>query len=244
MEKGKTLNPELQPANVDKNAATVTATVGGVGTVAGFLGGDPILMLQNVQNMVGSGQIGVPINPGMRDFMSKFSWANFAFFTPPPDFLTSLLVPDEYRGASAKRRLSDAATASGAESDEDEKPPSDLPDVDESGNAAFLRKTGSSADEYFIGIVMGVLLTPVSAVHPCHAIRIFVSSVTVAVLTILYALTTNPCERCINTDGAGNSTRAGDQSIGEEYEQAAHNCASKTSRVQKDQELRAVCSSL
>jgi hypothetical protein len=162
MEKGKTLNPELQPANVDKNAATCTAAVGGVGTVAGFLGGDPILMMQNVQNMVGSGQVGVPVNPGMRDFMSKFSWANFAFLTPPPEFLTSLLIPDENRGPSAKRRLSDAAAASGAESDEEEKPPSDLPDLDETGNAAFLRKAGASADEYFIGIIMGVLLTPVS----------------------------------------------------------------------------------
>ena len=36
------------------------------------------------------------------------------------------------------------AVASGAESDEEEKPPSDLPDLDETCNATFLRKCGLS----------------------------------------------------------------------------------------------------
>eukprot|EP01051_Picozoa_sp_SAG22_P009129 SAG22_NODE_739_length_7523_cov_6.844558_3_plen_189_part_00 len=109
-----------------------------------------IEMLQNVQNMATSGQVGVPINPGMRDFMSKFAWANFGFLTPPPAWLTSVLVPAEFASPAAKRRRLNQAVAAGEDAD-NEAPPSDLPDPNESGNQGFLRKMGASADEFFIG---------------------------------------------------------------------------------------------
>lgn len=87
MEKGKRLNTALQPENVASAGAKLTGVLGIGGTAAGFLGGDPVAMLQDVQNMATSGQINVPVNPGMRDFMSKFGWANFGFLNPPPQFL-------------------------------------------------------------------------------------------------------------------------------------------------------------
>ena len=76
MEKGKRLNPALQPANVDSAGTAISATITQVGGIGGILGGDPMLMLQDVQNMAGSGQIGVPVNTGMRDFMTKFGWVS------------------------------------------------------------------------------------------------------------------------------------------------------------------------
>jgi hypothetical protein len=166
MEKGKRLSAALQPRNVESNANKMTATVGACGTIGGMLGGDPILMLENVQNMVGTGQVGVPVNPGMRDFMSKFSWANFAWFSPPPKFLMAIMVPGGSPTPSpqTRRRLADAAVAAGVEEEEDEKPTSDLPDPNETGNAAFLRKAGANADEYFIAIVMAAVAAPLAAV--------------------------------------------------------------------------------
>ena len=55
--------------------------------------------------------------------------------------------------------MNDAVAA--GEDVEDEKPPSDLPDPNESGNAAFLRKMAVSADEFFVGTILGIILTPI-----------------------------------------------------------------------------------
>ena len=55
--------------------------------------------------------------------------------------------------------MNDAVAA--GENVEDEKPPSDLPDPNESGNAAFLRKMAVSADEFFVGTILGIILTPI-----------------------------------------------------------------------------------
>ena len=91
--------------------------------------------------------------------MGKFAWANFNFISPPPEWLVGLMVPDEFN-TRKKRRMLQEAVAAGEDGAEEEKPPSDLPDPNESGNAGFLRKMGVSADEFFIGLILGVLLTP------------------------------------------------------------------------------------
>ena len=52
MEKGKRLSAALQPRNVENNANKMTTAVGACGAIGGVLGGDPILMLESVQNMV------------------------------------------------------------------------------------------------------------------------------------------------------------------------------------------------
>ena len=56
MEKGKRLSKALQPDNVDTQAKAFTAQVAIFGGAFGFIGGDPVAMLQNVQNMASSGQ--------------------------------------------------------------------------------------------------------------------------------------------------------------------------------------------
>jgi hypothetical protein len=106
----------------------------------------------------------------MRDFMGKFAWANFGFLTPPPDFIARSLIPDTHRSKTEKTRRRNLAIAAGetefrrslaVTEDDEEKPPSDLPDPNESGNAGFLRKMEVSADEYFVGLVVGVIITPI-----------------------------------------------------------------------------------
>ena len=106
----------------------------------------------------------MPVNPGMRDFMSKFAWANFAWFSPPPQIIMTIMVPfgSPTPSPSTRRRLVNAAVAADTEDDEDEKPASDLPDPNETGNAAFLRKSGANADEYFIAIVLAAVVSPLS----------------------------------------------------------------------------------
>ena len=163
MEKGKRLSKALQPDNVDTQGTVISSQIAVFGGAFGFIGGDPVGMLQSVQNMATSGQVNVPINPGMRDFMGKFAWANFGFMTPPPEFLSSALIPDENRAASTKAKRRNLAIAAGEPpaEDPDEKPASDLPDPNESGNAGFLRKMEVSADEYYVGLVAGVIITPI-----------------------------------------------------------------------------------
>ena len=109
--------------------------------------------------------------------------ANFGFLNPPPEFLVTAMVPAEYSSKAPKgrRQLADAAAKAGEEAVEEEEPPSDLPDPNESGNQAFLRKNGGlSADEFFIGTILGVILTPIfmSAVYVSAACRLQMQNLT------------------------------------------------------------------
>eukprot|EP01043_Picozoa_sp_COSAG02_P049018 COSAG02_NODE_4882_length_4866_cov_7.635410_1_plen_353_part_00 len=170
-EKGKRLNPALMPDNVGTQGTVGTSAV----AISGAMGaafGDPMGMIKNLQETNTGGVTNAPLNANMRLFASKFGWVNMGFLNPPPESVVNALLPADAPGKNetprARRRLQNeaneqsAATPSSSNSTEEEEgdPGGDLPDPNESGNAGFLRKSGVSADEFFIGTMMAIIVTP------------------------------------------------------------------------------------
>jgi hypothetical protein len=169
MEKGKRLDPKLMPDNVGTQGKAGTSVVMGVGAM-GAAFGDPRAMIKDLQDTVAGGQTNAPLNANMRLFASKFGWINMGFLNPPPTWLVDLTIPDDAR--TPRRRLRALAETATNGTDEDDtfepeeggNPAGDLPDPNESGNAGFLRKSGMSADEFFVGTMLAVLLVPLAIV--------------------------------------------------------------------------------
>jgi hypothetical protein len=164
MEKGKRLDPKLMPDNVGSQGKAGTSMVMGVGAL-GAAFGDPRSMIKDLQDTAAGGQTNAPLNANMRLFASKFGWVNMGFLNPPPTWLVDVVVPAEAR--TPRRRMQAVAeamanTTDGEDWEDDDggNPAGDLPDPNESGNAGFLRKGGVSADEFFVGTILGVLLVP------------------------------------------------------------------------------------
>ena len=163
MEKGKRLSPALMPDNVGTQGQAGTGAVVLSGA-AGAAFGDPLPMVKNLQETASGGTTNAPLNANMRLFAAKFGWVNMGFLNPPPETLVNALIPSDDSTPRRFRRLQNEAAANGTDcedcDEEDAPKASDLPDPNESGNGGFLRKSGVSADEFFIGQMMAIVITP------------------------------------------------------------------------------------
>jgi hypothetical protein len=132
-------------------------------------------MVKDLQEANAGGTTNAPLNANMRLFAAKFGWVNMGFLNPPPESMVNAIIPKDTSTPRRRRRMQKEAAANGTDLEEcevddeecqqDTPKASDLPDPNESGNAGFLRKSGITADEFFIGQMMAIVLTPAGTAY-------------------------------------------------------------------------------